>query len=255
MSELIQVQFIVNNQNINIQVPPNQKLMDFLRDDLGLVSVKNGCATGHCGTCTVIINGKAERSCLVLMKRINGSVVETIENLTPAEGLHPLQYSFITENAVQCGFCTPGMLLASKTLLDQNPSPNEGEIRQALKNNLCRCTGYTSIVSAVKNAGRMVAQGIEVVPLEELHQPSSKYGQMGVENPDKHAIDGVTGRIKYADDLNPDNLLIGKIKYADLPSARIVSINTETILRMPGVHQVLTGDDVAGSNLVGILRR
>lgn len=255
MSDLIQVTFVVNGQTITTSVPPNQKLMDFLRDDLGLVSVKNGCATGHCGTCTVIINGKAERSCLVLMKRVNGSVIETIENLTPLEGLHPLQYSFIVENAVQCGFCTPGMLLASKALLDQNPHPKEEEIRQGLKNNLCRCTGYTSIVRAVQNAGRLVEQGTLMVPLEALHQPGSQSGLMGVENPDKHAIDGVTGRIKYAGDLKPHHLLFGKIKYADLPSARIVSINVEEAYRFPGVHLVLTGDDVAGTNLVGILRR
>ena len=221
MSDLIQVQFVVNGQTITASVPPSQKLMDFLRDDLGLVSVKNGCATGHCGTCTVIINGKAERSCLVLMKRIDGSVVETIENLTPADGLHPLQYSFIAENAVQCGFCTPGMLLASKALLDENPHPNEEDIRQGLKNNLCRCTGYTSIVRAVQNAGRLLEQGTRIVPLEALHQPGSQSGLMGVENHDKHAIDGVTGQIMYADDLKRDNLLFGKIKYADLPSARI----------------------------------
>lgn len=255
MPELIQVQFFVNNQNINAIVPPNQKLMDFLRDDLGLVSVKNGCATGHCGTCTVIINGKAERSCLVLMKRIDGCVVETIENLTPTEGLHPLQYSFIEENAVQCGFCTPGMLLASKALIDEIPSPSEDEIRQALKNNICRCTGYTSIVRAVQNASNLLAQGTKVIPLEKVYNSTPSDGQMGAENPDKHAVDGVTGRIKYADDLNPDNLLIGKIKYADLPSARIVNINVDQVLQIPGVRLVLTGEDVEGSNLVGILRR
>ncbi len=255
MSDLIKVQFVVNGQSVITSVPPNQKLMDFLRDNLGLVSVKNGCSTGHCGTCTVIINGKAERSCLVLMKRVNGSVVETIENLTPADGLHPLQYSFITENAVQCGFCTPGMLLASKALLNQNLHPNEEEIRQGLKNNLCRCTGYTSIIKAVQKAGNLLAQGTEIIPLEALQLPESQNGLMGMENPDKHAIDGVTGRIKYADDLKPDKLIFGKIKYADFPSAKILSINTEAAYQIPGVRLVLTGDDVAGTNLVGILRR
>jgi CO/xanthine dehydrogenase Mo-binding subunit/aerobic-type carbon monoxide dehydrogenase small subunit (CoxS/CutS family) len=255
MTDLIQVQLFINGQTIQANVPAKMKLMDFLRDDLGLVSVKNGCATGHCGTCTVLINGKAERSCLVLMKRVNGCVIETIENLTPSEGLHPLQYAFVSENAVQCGFCTPGILLASKALLEQNPKPNEQEIRYALRNNLCRCTGYTSIIRAVQNAGRILQEGIQNISTESLNQPDSQSGLMGVENPDKHAIDGVTGSLNYANDLKKDNLLYGKIKYADLPSARILHIDTSEVTKLPGVQLVLTGNDVQGTNLVGMLRR
>jgi len=255
MNELIQVRFVVNHQPVVANVPPDQKLMDYLRENLGLVSVKNGCSTGHCGTCTVIINGKAERSCLVLMKRINGCEVETIENLTPADGLHPLQYSFISENAVQCGFCTPGMLLASKALLDQNPHPTEEDVRYALKDNICRCTGYASIIRAVQNASHLIQQGIQSVPIEKIYQSASPSGLMGAENPDKHAIDGVTGRIMYSADKKPDNLLYGKIKYADIPSARIININAEEALQISGVRLVLTGKDVEGTNLVGILRR
>ncbi|MDO9088280.1 MAG: molybdopterin-dependent oxidoreductase [Anaerolineaceae bacterium] len=255
MSDFIQVQLFVNGQSIQANVPSNQKLMEFLRNDLGLVSVKNGCATGHCGTCTVVINGKAERSCLVLMKRVNGCVIETIENLTPAEGLHPLQFTFITENAVQCGFCTPGMLLASKALLDQNTKPSELEIRHALRNNLCRCTGYSSIIRAVQNAGKILQKGTQNIPIELINQPDSQSGLMGVENPDKHAFDGVTGRLNYADDRKKEKLLYGKIKFSDLPSARILNINASEVMQLSGVQLVLTGKDVLGTNMVGMLRR
>ena len=126
-----------------------QAVVQWVRDSLGLMGSKNGCNQGHCGSCTVIIDGKAKRACTVKVSVLQGSRVETIESL-PVEGnLHPLQDALMREGAVQCGFCTPGMIMAAKALLDDNPNPTNEEIKHALRFNLCRCTGYAAIVRAV----------------------------------------------------------------------------------------------------------
>ena len=143
MSEMIDVQLKVNNEPVQAQVPHDMNLMDFLRDFQGLTGTKNGCSSGHCGSCSVILDGKLRRACLVRMSKVNGGQVETIEALAQNGNLHPLQYTFVEQGAVQCGFCTPGMIMASKVLLDANPEPTREEIKTALtkNNNLCRCTG------------------------------------------------------------------------------------------------------------------
>jgi carbon-monoxide dehydrogenase small subunit len=132
-------------------------LADVLREELNLTGVKIGCGEGNCGTCTVILDGKAIKSCLMLAHNAKGKEIVTIEGLTGDGGLHPLQKAFIEHFAVQCGFCTPGMILAAKTLLDENPNPTEEEVREALSGNLCRCTGYVKIVEAVLAAGEKTA--------------------------------------------------------------------------------------------------
>ncbi len=136
------------------RVPVNRSLLDVLRDDLGLTGTKEGCGEGDCGACTVIIDGKAVNACLVLAAEVEGKEILTVEGLAKNGKLHPLQQAFVDEGAVQCGFCTPGMLLSAKALLDVNPSPSELEIRTALAGNLCRCTGYVRIVSAVQKAAQ-----------------------------------------------------------------------------------------------------
>jgi carbon-monoxide dehydrogenase small subunit len=144
----------VNEKVYEVAVEPNRTLTDLLRYDLGLTGTKKGCEVGDCGSCTVIMNGKAINSCLVLAVKANGSRVVTIEGLETDEGLHPIQKAFVDHGAIQCGFCTPGMILSAKSLLDRNPSPDEGEIRMAISGNLCRCTGYQKIVEAVQSAGK-----------------------------------------------------------------------------------------------------
>lgn len=139
----------VNGEIYKIYVEPWKTLLEVLRDELGLTGVKPGCEEGHCGACTVLIDGKAVNSCLVLVPQVRGKKIVTIEGLKGEEGLHPLQQAFIDHFAVQCGFCTPGMILSAKALLDENPSPTEEEVRKALSGNLCRCTGYTKIIEAV----------------------------------------------------------------------------------------------------------
>ena len=159
------VHFKINGQMIEVLVPPQMLLIDFLRKEVHLTSVKKGCDRGHCGTCTVIISGKSVRSCLVKMAQLDGCEVETIESLQCDGKLHILQAAFIQEAATQCGYCTPGLILAAKALLDKNPSPTETEIKHALKHNLCRCTGYNSIINAVNRAAEVLQMGIEYVDL------------------------------------------------------------------------------------------
>jgi len=146
------INLTVNDKSYEIAVKTNQTLADVLRDELGLTGTKKGCEVGDCGSCTVIMNGKPVNSCLVLALQADGTQIRTIEGLESEEGPHPIQVSFIEKGAIQCGFCTPGMILTAKNLLDRNPNPNEKEIRLAISGNLCRCTGYQKIVEAIRDA-------------------------------------------------------------------------------------------------------
>lgn len=155
MTKKVQVQAVINGEEIEFLCEPRQSLLEVLRETLGLTGAKEGCNNGNCGACNVILDGALVNSCLVLAVEINGRGVTTIEGIAPPQGLHPLQEEFIAHAALQCGFCTPGFIVASKALLDQNPSPSEGEVRQWLAGNLCRCTGYDRIVRAVMAAAQV----------------------------------------------------------------------------------------------------
>lgn len=146
------ISLMVNGENKTLDVEEDKRLLDFLRDDLGLIGVKEGCGEGECGACTVIMDGQAVVSCLVMAFQADGSHITTIEGLAKNGELHPIQKAFIDSGAVQCGFCTPGMILSAKALLDKNPHPTREEIREGLSRNLCRCTGYNKIVDAVERA-------------------------------------------------------------------------------------------------------
>ena len=146
------LQFTVNGKPRHLEVDDAKRLLDILREDLLLTGTKEGCAIGECGACTVIMNGKAVPSCLVLACHCQHADVQTIESLETDQTLSRLQQSFLQHGAVQCGFCTPGMLMSAKALLDANPHPSEEEIKTALEGNLCRCTGYVQIIEAVKAA-------------------------------------------------------------------------------------------------------
>jgi aerobic carbon-monoxide dehydrogenase small subunit len=146
----ISVEFILNGEETSLTSPPNRSLLEVLREDLGLTGVKDACGgEGECGACTVIINGEPVNSCLVLIGQVEGLQVTTIEGLTPEDGYHPVQKAFVEAGAVQCGYCTPGAVLATKALLDSNPHPSDQQIREGLSGNLCRCTGYTKMLDAV----------------------------------------------------------------------------------------------------------
>ena len=148
------IHLVVNDRDYDLAVRPNETLLDVLRNRLGLTGVKKGCDLGDCGACTAIMDGATVNSCLVLAVQADGRSITTIEGLESEGGLHPVQKAFVDHGAIQCGFCTPGMILAAKNLLDQNPKPTEAEIRRALSGNLCRCTGYQKIVEAVQSVGK-----------------------------------------------------------------------------------------------------
>ena len=146
------IQLTLNGKITTLEVPSHRLLLDLLRDEIGLTGTKEGCGTGDCGACTVFLNGKPVNSCLVLSGELDGTDIVTIEGLKIGPELHPVQKAFIQDGGAQCGYCTPGMLMMSKALLDENPNPTEEEIRFALSGNLCRCTGYAKIIQAVQDA-------------------------------------------------------------------------------------------------------
>jgi xanthine dehydrogenase E subunit len=151
----LKLNITVNGISHTLRIDPNLRLLDLLREELHLTGTKEGCGIGECGACTVILDGRAVNSCLILAGQCEGREITTIEGVTPGDDLSPLQQSFLDNGAVQCGFCTPGMILSAKALLDHNSTPTEAEIREAISGNLCRCTGYTQIVEAIQS----VAEG------------------------------------------------------------------------------------------------
>lgn len=151
-----QIKISLNGKSVSREVPTHRLLLDLLRDEIGMTGTKEGCGTGDCGACTVYLNGKPVNSCLVLAGELDGANIVTIEGLQIGPELHPVQQAFVQDGGAQCGYCTPGMLMMSKALLDENPNPTEEEIRYALSGNLCRCTGYAKIVQAVQDAAAML---------------------------------------------------------------------------------------------------
>jgi carbon-monoxide dehydrogenase small subunit len=148
------IKVTVNGETEYVDVPSNMTLLRMLRETLALTGTKNGCSAGECGACTVLMNGEPVNSCMVLAVEADGAEVVTVEGLSENGQLDPLQEAFIEESSVQCGFCTPGMLISSRALLNRNPAPGEQEIRESLAGNFCRCTGYTRIVKAVQKAAK-----------------------------------------------------------------------------------------------------
>jgi len=148
------VEITVNGRPLKAEVEAGETLLDVLREKLGVRDVKNGCEQGDCGACTVLLDGKAVNSCLTLAVQADGREVTTLTGLGTPERPHPLQESFVEHGAIQCGFCTPGMVLAAKALLDENPNPTRAEIREGISGNLCRCTGYTKIVDAIEEVAK-----------------------------------------------------------------------------------------------------
>ena len=153
----ISISFTLNGDAVTAEVPPSWTLLKTLREYFELTGAKEGCGAGECGACTVIVDGEAVNSCLYPAPEVEGKAVTTIEGIAGKDGtLHPLQQAFIENNGVQCGFCTSGMIMSAKSLLDQNPAPTEGEIRKAIAGNLCRCTGYVQIVESIEKAAQMM---------------------------------------------------------------------------------------------------
>ena len=158
MTSLLLAELVVNGEPHGVAIAPERTLLEVLREDLDLTGTKHGCELGECGACTVLVDGEPRLSCLTLAVEAEGREITTVEGLASENGLHPLQRAFVELSAAQCGYCTPGMLLTAKALLDKNPSPSRDETKQALAGNLCRCTGYVKILEAVDLAAAEMAR-------------------------------------------------------------------------------------------------
>jgi xanthine dehydrogenase molybdenum-binding subunit len=246
MSDSQTYTLLVNGQRRQVQADPQTLLMDVLRDQLRLTGVKDGCATGHCGSCMVIKDGEAVRSCLVPMKKVSeGAAITTIEGVAASDGtLHPIQQAYIDQGATQCGFCTPGFVMATKALLDKNPNPTLEEIYDGHQWNICRCTGHNAIIRAIQQAaGQPVppAPGVKN-PLNAISRPLPR--------PD--AVDKVTGRGIYADDLYVEGMLHAKALRSKYPHALLKKVDVSKARELPGVIAVLTAEDMPGRKDCGV---
>lgn len=236
--------FTVNGQTVTVE--QNQKLLRYLRDTLRLTSVKDGCSEGACGTCTVLIDGKPARACIQQTDRLAGKAVLTVEGLSDFEK-DVYAFAFGEAGAVQCGFCIPGMVLCAKALLDVNPTPTEEEIAYALRNNICRCTGYVKIKDAVRRAAEYLRAG-------RLPEDSGVW-RLGARVHRLDVREKVLGTGEYCDDLYMEGMLYGSAVRAAYPRARVLKIHTEEARALPGVALVLTAADVPGENKVGHLKK
>lgn len=239
------VSLSVNNQIVEAQ--ENQKLIHFLRDKLHLTSVKNGCMEGACGTCTVLIDGKAVKACVQITGKLSGKKIITLEGLSERErGV--FQYAFAKCGAVQCGFCIPGMIICAKGLIDRTADPSLEEVKQAIKNNICRCTGYVKIEKAILLAAKMLREDI---PIPE--EPAS--AQVGSEAIRVDAYAKAAGSAEYADDVYREGMLYGGAIRSAYPRAKVLSITTNDAKNIPGVHAVLTAADLPGLQKIGHLKK
>ncbi len=220
-------------------------LMDFLRDELGITSVKNGCKEGACGTCTVIIDGKTARACVQKLSRLEGKKIQTIEGFTDRER-EVFGYAFAAAGAVQCGFCIPGMVIAGKCLIDQNPDPTREDVKQSIRTNICRCTGYIKIEDGILLAAKMLRGNLEVPELKQT-------GKVGERTCRVDAVPKTLGTAMYADDYTFEGMLYGKNVFSKYARAKILSINLDKALEMPGVVAIYTAKDIPGERYIGHL--
>ena len=239
--------FVVNG--VPCSTEEEKPLLRYLRDELRLTSVKDGCSEGACGTCTILVDGKAVKACVLSTKRAAGKEIVTVEGLSEAER-EAFVYAFGAVGAVQCGFCIPGMVIAGKALLDQNPTPTEAEIKKAIRGNVCRCTGYKKIIEGIALAGAILRGEASVDPaLEE----GEDYG-VGARAFRTDVRDKVLGRGEYCDDLYLDGMAHASAVRSQYPRARVLDIDPSAALALPGVLAVLTADDVP-HNKVGHLQQ
>ena len=235
--------FLVNGKPVTAE--RNQKLLRFLRDELRIVSAKDGCSEGACGACMVLVDGRAVKACVQQTDKLQGKAVLTVEGFTAREQ-QVYGYAFAKAGAVQCGFCTPGMLISAKALLDANPSPTREQVKAAINNNICRCTGYQKIEDAILLAAKLFEDGTEI-PVE------SADGKLGDSPLRVDAVHKALGRARYADDLCVEGMLYASAVRSEYPRARVLSIDTSAALKEPGIVAVLTADDIPGAKKIGHL--
>ena len=235
----------VNGQTHNVAVEPNDTLLDTLRDKLRLIGTKKGCNVGDCGACTVLVNGVPMNSCLLLTAEMEDRAITTIEGLAREGELTPVQKAFVHEGGIQCGYCTPGMVLSTTALIDRNPTPSVDEIKEALSGNLCRCTGYAGILRAVQRCDNYRGDGnCAEKPASASEAAKPRHDSVGVSIPRVDAADKVTGRALYTADIAPPNMVCGKILGSPIAHGRIKRIDTSRAKALDGVLAVITGADV-----------
>jgi 4-hydroxybenzoyl-CoA reductase alpha subunit len=234
--------FTINGQKYDAAVEDGESLLDVLRDKLRLTGTKKGCDSGDCGACTVLIDGEPMNSCLLLASTVDGRPITTIEGLARNGELTPLQRSFVNEGGLQCGYCTPGVVLSATALLARNPDPSTEEIKDALAGNLCRCTGYTGIMNAVQRC-KNYAEGGTCSKNAETQDQSGHSG-VGASIPRIDAADKVTGRALYTADISLPNMVHGKLLGSPIAHGLIKRVDVSAAKALPGVLAVLTGADV-----------
>ena len=236
--------FKVNGKTVTTE--EKKSLLRFLRDDLHLTSVKDGCSQGACGACTVIIDGETCKSCVPTTDKLEGKTIITVEGLSDWES-QVYTYAYGEAGAVQCGFCIPGMVICTKTLLDKNPDPTEDEIKYALRNNYCRCTGYVKIIAAVKLAAKIMRDSYIPEKGADDWKIGSRVHRLDVE-------EKVLGYGKYPDDFILEDMCYGSALRSKYPRARVLSIDTTAAKALPGVIGVFTADDIPGENKIGHIK-
>jgi selenium-dependent xanthine dehydrogenase len=253
-----EIYLTVNGREVSLPVIPGESLSDLLRKRLHLTGTKVGCGEGKCSACTVLVNGRATRSCTYPAERADGKTIRTIEDLAILGGtggvvkLHPLQEAFVIHGAVQCGFCTPGQIISAVALLEKNANPTSQDVRQALKGNLCRCAAYPSIESAVLAAAQAINTG-RLVLAPEIQSSSKEMRVIGTTVIRPDAVDKVTGSAIYTDDLQFEGMLYARVKRAGIPHAFLRKLDVSKARSLPGVVAVLTAEDIPGQHNHGLV--
>lgn len=253
---MTQLNLTVNGQSHELDVPQSRTLAEVLRYDLGLTGTKIGCEEAECGICTVHVDGVPVDSCIYPAFKAQGKSVKTIEGLAAVgadgnEQLHPVQQEFINHCAVQCGFCTPGLIMTAAAMLEKNASPSQKDIKIALKDTYCRCTGYTSVMNAIQSAGGIM-RGDGPLP---VNNPAVEEATANISQSHKvqDIVDRVTGRAKYTDDYKFPGMLFARTLRSAYPHAIVKHINTAHAKALPGVQAVLTAADIPGENIHGLV--
>ena len=240
------IKFKLNNEEIIYQGNENRTLLDFIRKDKGLTSVKDGCSgQAACGACTVEMNGKAILSCVTKMSKLQNAEIFTPEGF-PDYVKDTIAKALVNEGGVQCGFCTPGFISRTKVLLQDNPEPTIEEIRKAIKSHICRCTGYKKIEKGILTAAEALKEGKKL----EIRKTS---GKIGVSQPKYEAYETAIGERKFVDDISLEGMLYGVLKFSDYPKAKVVKIDTSEAEKLEGIHRIFTAKDIPGEKKVGLI--
>lgn len=248
-SQLVKIEMKVNGRRVCKYVAPSMRLADFLREELHLIGTKKGCNAGECGTCSILLDGVLKKSCLIPVIKANNCEIQTIEGIG-LDGLSIIQKSFMKVGAVQCGYCTPGMIMAATSLLQKNKNPDRNEIRRSLSGNICRCTGYVKIMDAIELARDILNNEKSVDCLDSIVTDTDKIIGSSTERVD--AKGKVTGAIEYAADMKMPRMLHMHLVRSKEVHADILSIDFEKALKMPGVEAVITSKDVPGEDGFGV---